>query len=54
MATGMIDAEISRQALMIAYLDNFWAMKWAALFAIPCVLLMRRSKPQSGEMAVME
>ena len=40
-AMRMIDAEINRQALMIAYLDDYWAMMWAAVAVIPLVLLMR-------------
>ncbi len=40
----MIDAEVNRQALMIAYLDDYWAMMWAALAVIPLVLAMRATK----------
>ena len=40
-AMRMIDAEINRQALMIAYLDDYYAMMWAAVAVIPLVLLMR-------------
>jgi len=42
-ALGIADAEVNRQAAMIAYLDNFELMKWMSLAAIPMVLLMRRS-----------
>ncbi len=39
---AMVDGEINRQALMIAYLDDFWVMGWAALLAVPLVVLLRR------------
>lgn len=45
-ALRLIDAEINRQALMISYLDDFWAMMWAALAILPLVFLMRAKAPQ--------
>lgn len=42
-ALRLIDAEINRQAAMIAYVDDFWAMLWITLAAAPLTLLMRRS-----------
>ena len=45
MIMQMMDAEINRQAAMIAYLDDFWLMKWAAILILPLILLMRRAKP---------
>jgi len=45
-AAAMIDLEINRQALMIAYLDDFYAMMWLTLAALPLVLLLR--KPKAG------
>jgi DHA2 family multidrug resistance protein len=39
--TRFVDAEINRQAAMIAYLDDFWLMMWAAILAIPLVFVMR-------------
>lgn len=44
-AMAMVNAEISRQAAMIAYIDDFWAMMWMTLAAIPLVLLLRPPKP---------
>ena len=41
----MIDAEVNRQAAMIAYIDNYYLMAWLSFAAIPLVLLMRRSRP---------
>jgi MFS transporter, DHA2 family, multidrug resistance protein len=40
-ALSLIDAEINRQAAMIAYIDNFYLMMWLSLAALPLVLLMR-------------
>ncbi len=40
-ALSVIDAEVNRQAAMIAYIDNFYLMMWLSLAALPMVLLMR-------------
>lgn len=40
---AMIDAEVTRQAAMIAYLNDFYLMMWLSLAAVPLVLLMRKS-----------
>lgn len=37
----MADAEVSRQAMMIAYVDDFWVMMWMILLMTPLVLLLR-------------
>ncbi|GAA4015852.1 DHA2 family efflux MFS transporter permease subunit [Sphingomonas swuensis] len=42
-ALAVINAEVTRQALFIAYLDDFWLMMWVTLAAIPLVLLMRKA-----------
>ena len=44
----MIDAEVNRQAAMIAYIDDFYLMMWMALAAIPLVFLMRKASPSAG------
>ena len=44
-ALSAIDAEINRQAAMIAYIDNFYLMMWLSLAALPFVLLMRATGP---------
>ena len=46
---GMLDGEVNRQALMIAYIDNYWLMMWMALLAAPLVFMMRRQR--AGERA---
>lgn len=40
----LIDAEINRQALMIAYIDDYWTMMWISMLAVPTVLLLRKSR----------
>ena len=39
----MLDLMVTRQAMMVAYVDDFWLMMWLSLAAVPLVLLMRRS-----------
>ncbi len=41
---AMVDAEVSRQAYMIAYLNDFYMMAIISLFAIPLVFLFRKPK----------
>jgi DHA2 family multidrug resistance protein len=40
-AMAMVNAEINRQAAMIAYIDDFWAMMWVTLLSVPLVILLR-------------
>lgn len=42
---AMVDAEINRQALMIAYLDDFWLMTIVTLLAVPLVIFLKRPPP---------
>ncbi|MDT9598241.1 DHA2 family efflux MFS transporter permease subunit [Sphingosinicella rhizophila] len=52
-AAALLDLEINRQALMIAYLDDFHLMMLVTLAALPLVLLLRRpSRSASGPPAV--
>src|SRR3546814_1446713 len=37
---AMVNAEINRQAAMIAYIDDFWLMMWVTLVSVPLVLLL--------------
>jgi len=52
----MVDAEVNRQAMMIAYANDFWIMMWSALIALPVVLLLTPSatKPKPAEPAAAE
>lgn len=49
---AMLNAEITRQASMIAYLDDFWLMLLMTLTAMPLLLLIKL--PGKGESAVVE
>ncbi len=44
-AVRMIDGEVTRQAMMLAYINDFYAMMWVTLAAVPMVLLMRKVTP---------
>jgi DHA2 family multidrug resistance protein len=44
-----INAEITRQALFIAYLDDFKLMMWVSFLVLPLLLLMRNSKKAGGD-----
>jgi len=50
-AYGMLQANVFRQASMLAYIDNFWLLGVAILVMVPLVFLMKRP-PTGGEMAV--
>jgi DHA2 family multidrug resistance protein len=48
-ALAVINAEVTRQAVFIAYLDDFWLMMWVTLAALPLVLLLKKAgAPQGG------
>ena len=44
-ALALMDAEVSRQAATIAYLNDFRLMMWIVIAAAPLVLLLRRPAP---------
>jgi MFS transporter, DHA2 family, multidrug resistance protein len=44
----MADAEVNRQALMIAYIDDFWLMMIVSLAAVPLLLLLRKGRANAG------
>jgi DHA2 family multidrug resistance protein len=46
-----LNAEITRQATIIAYADDFKLMMMISLAAIPLVLLLRGAKPHGGRPA---
>lgn len=53
-AISLIDAEVNRQAAMIAYVNDFWLMMWITLAAAPLTLLMRRNRAPAGPVALPE
>ena len=44
-ALTIIDGEINRQAAMVAYIDDYWVMMWAAIAILPLVLLLKGAPP---------
>lgn len=40
-ALAMVNAEVTRQAMMIAYLNDFWFIMWAMLAVVPLVFFLR-------------
>ena len=44
-AMGMLNGEVTRQAAMIAYLDNFYMLFWLLLAIAPLAWLLKRPKP---------
>ena len=47
-ALRLLDAEATRQAAMVAYVDDFWMMMWITLAAVPLAFIMRKPKPMAG------
>jgi MFS transporter, DHA2 family, multidrug resistance protein len=47
-----LNHEITRQAQMIAYIDDFWLMMVIMLIAVPFLLLLRRPRRAAGSPAV--
>jgi DHA2 family multidrug resistance protein len=47
-----LNAEVTRQAQMIAYIDNFYLMMLIILASLPLLLLLRRPRRTLGEPAV--
>jgi DHA2 family multidrug resistance protein len=45
---AMIQGNLIRQSTMLAYIDNFWLLGAIILCLIPCVFLMKKSKPGGG------
>jgi DHA2 family multidrug resistance protein len=39
-----LDAMVTRQAAMVAYIDDFYLMMWMSLASVPLVLIMRKSR----------
>jgi DHA2 family multidrug resistance protein len=44
-AYAMIQANLIRQATMLAYIDNFWLLGVVIGCLIPCVFLIKKTKP---------
>lgn len=47
---ALAEAEVNRQAMMIAYINDFWIMMWTVVALLPLVLLLRPKRaPKGGE-----
>jgi MFS transporter, DHA2 family, multidrug resistance protein len=49
-----LNHEVTRQAAMIAYIDDFKLMMLVTLLAIPLLVLLRRAKPAGGAHVAMD
>ena len=49
MVLGFINSEITRQAAMVAYIDDFYLLFWGTLVAMPIILLMKPPRKRTGE-----
>jgi len=47
-AYAMVQGNVIRQATMLAYIDNFWILGAVIGCLIPCVFLIKKSKPGGG------
>jgi DHA2 family multidrug resistance protein len=45
----VVDSLVTRQAAMVAYIDDFYLMMWLSLASVPLVLIMRRSRAPTGK-----
>jgi DHA2 family multidrug resistance protein len=48
-AYALLEGGVTRQAMMLSYIDNFRLLSIAALFLIPLVLIVK--KPRKGRAA---
>ncbi len=46
---AMANAEIDRQSMMIAYIDDFWLMMWACVAALPLALLVKPKRSADAD-----
>jgi hypothetical protein len=44
----MMQANVIRQATMLAYIDNFWVLGIAIFCLIPFVFLIKKTRPGGG------
>jgi len=50
-AAALAETEVGRQAMMIAYINVFWAMMWVMIAMVPLILLLKppRAMPRAAE-----
>ena len=49
-----LNAEVTKQAAVIAYANDFKLMMVVALIALPLIFLLKRAKAQPGDAAILE
>ena len=49
-----LNAEVTKQAAVMAYANDFKLMMMVALAALPLIFLLKRAKAQPGEAAILE
>jgi DHA2 family multidrug resistance protein len=49
-----LDAEVTKQASVVAYADDFKLMMLVALVALPLIFLLKRARAHAGEAAILE
>jgi len=49
-----LDAEVTKQASVVAYADDFKLMMLVALVALPMIFLLKRARAHAGETAILE
>lgn len=52
-AAAIADAEVTRQAMMIAYIDDFWFMMWLMILMLPLAFFIRSPRQPRGAAATM-
>ena len=53
-AVAYVDGMINRQALMIAYVDDYWAMMWAMILVAPLILIVRSPNRQQADLPAVD
>lgn len=48
-----LNAEVTKQAMVVAYANDFKLMMIVALVALPLIFLLRRAKAQPGEATIL-
>ena len=46
----VIDGEVTRQAAMIAYIDDYYLMMWMSFAAVPLAFLMKKNSAPTGNL----
>jgi DHA2 family multidrug resistance protein len=49
-----LNAEVTKQASVVAYANDFKLMMVVALIALPLIFLLKRARAQPGETAILE